>query len=55
MPVTNDRAREMVDDLITYNISLNPWEEQFTADMDDKEDYTEMEINKIEEIHGKHC
>jgi len=52
-----DKAREMLDDLLEIDDGLSSWAVNFIDDMDRKRhlDWTENQIEKIAELHNKHC
>lgn len=57
MPISNDRADEMVTELTQFNVNLTNWENKFIGEMAEQEGcdmYSDAELEKINEIYLKY-
>lgn len=56
MTISNQEAKQKVDDLIDLGMSnFSSWEIDFLTDQIDREEFTDGQLEKIEELWRKHC
>lgn len=54
--ISNEDAKAKIEDLIDMGMSnFSSWEIDFITDQIDREEFTEGQLIKIEELHDKHC
>lgn len=55
--ISNEDAKQKIEDSLDDSVhKLSTWEANFLDDIQNWEDnYTENQLNKIEELHAKHC
>lgn len=56
MSITNEEAKQKVDDLLKVNGSrFNNWELEFVDSLEYMTKFSELQLEKIEELWRKHC
>lgn len=54
--MVNEEAKEKVNDLVAVpQEKLTSWAVDFIADMIDRDEFTENQLNKIEELWNRYC
>ena len=54
--ISNEEAKQKVEDLIDMGMSnFTSWEIDFISDQIDREEFTDGQLSKIEELWEKHC
>ena len=54
--INNEEAKQKVEDLLDLGMSnFSSWEIDFISDQIDRTEFTEGQLDKIEELWEKHC
>lgn len=54
--ITNEEAKQKVDDLLKVNVSrFSTWELEFVDSLEDVTEFSDKQLEKIEELWSKYC